>query len=152
MLDFAQIRRAGALAMLLLGGAVACGTDDTTEQTAAGTIESATALEVTEVRLGKAIDGAQRVTDETDDFNPGDMVYASVATSGAATGATVMARWTFEDGEVMDETTVSISPTGDAVTAFHISQPDGLPVGDYRVEVTVNGESAETKDFRVDND
>jgi hypothetical protein len=60
-----------------------------------------------------------------------------------------MARWTYEDGQPVDESTQSITPSGPAVTEFHISKPDGLPVGTYHVEIFLNGESKEKKDFEV---
>jgi hypothetical protein len=42
-----------------------------------------------------------------------------------------------------------ISPTGPAVTEFHLSKPDGWPVGNYRIEVLLNGTQAATKSFEV---
>jgi hypothetical protein len=35
------------------------------------------------------------------------------------------------------------------VTEFHISKPDGLPAGKYKVEVLLNGNAAGSKDFTV---
>ena len=49
----------------------------------------------------------------------------------------------------MKEETATITPTGPATTEFHISKPDGWPVGDYKVEILVNGTSAATKSFKV---
>lgn len=109
------------------------------------------AVRVTEVDLGKSIGADMRVSDDddTDDFAPGDTIYASVATTGSATGSTLTARWTFEDGQVVDESSQTISPTGQAVTEFHISKPDGFPAGSYQVEILLDGTSVETKDFEV---
>jgi hypothetical protein len=115
----------------------------------AGTATATTALRVTDVELGRAVGADKRVTDATDNFNATDVVYASVHTSGSASNATLMARWTFEDGQVVDESTQRIAPTGDAVTEFHISKPGGLPKGKYKVEVFVNGTSVESEEFTV---
>ena len=60
-----------------------------------------------------------------------------------------MARWTFEDGQVVDEKTEAIAPTGEAWTEFHISKPGGLPKGKYKVEVFLDSKSAGTKEFEV---
>jgi flagellar hook assembly protein FlgD len=95
------------------------------------------------------VDANKRVTDETDDFKQADVIYASVVTSGAAPNTNVTARWTFQDGQVVDSTTQVISPSGDAATEFHISKPGGLPKGKYKLEVLVNGTSAETEEFEV---
>ena len=46
----------------------------------------------------------------------------------------------------------SIAPTGPAVTEFHIAKPDGWPLGKYKVEILLNGQTAQTKDFTVKKD
>jgi hypothetical protein len=106
-------------------------------------------VRVTDVTLGRAIGGDRSVTDRTDTFKPNDTIYASVATDGTAESVTLRARWTFEDGQVVDESSRTISPRGREHTEFHISKPDGWPTGRYRLEVFVNERSAETKEFRV---
>ena len=146
------------LTTLLVAATAACAKKDAdraadTVAAAPGTLPAPTttpaaALAVTDVRLGKAVDANKRVADDTDDFKPGDTIYASVLTSGAASG-TVHARWTFEDGQLVDSTTQNISPTGDAATEFHISKPGGLPKGKYKLTVLLNGTEARTKDFEV---
>ena len=50
---------------------------------------------------------------------------------------------------MVDETSQTISPTGPAVTEFHIMKPDGFPAGDYNVEILLNGTVAERSDFEV---
>jgi hypothetical protein len=105
-------------------------------------------LAVTSVNLGKSLGPDKRVAAETTTFAKGDTVYASVATSGNA-GGTLAARWTFQDGQVVDETTQSVGATGPAVTEFHVSKPSGWPTGSYKVEVMLNGAPAQSKEFRV---
>jgi hypothetical protein len=140
---------------LLLLGVAACGKkdgDDAAAGTAVGTpaaTPAASNVSVTDVRLGKAVDANRRVTDDTDDFKASDMIYASVLTSGATPGATVHARWTFEDGQLVDSTTQTIATTGDAATAFHIMKPGGFPKGKYKLTVMLNGAEARTKEFEV---
>jgi hypothetical protein len=48
------------------------------------------------------------VTAEQDDFSPRDTIYVSVLTTGSAPSATVTARWTFEDGQVVKEVTLAV--------------------------------------------
>ena len=81
----------------------------------AGTATATTALRVTDVELGRAVGADKRVTDATDNFNATDVVYASVHTSGSASNATLMARWTFEDGQVVDESTQTIGDIASGV-------------------------------------
>jgi hypothetical protein len=128
-------------------GAAACGGDRAGDETAAGTVTDA--LSVTDVKLGKSVDANMQITDETDDFAPTDRIHAVVSTTGTAASATLTARWTFEDGQVVDETTQSIAPTGPANTEFHISQANGLPPGNYRVAILLNGTEVETEEFEV---
>ena len=106
-------------------------------------------LAVTSVNLGKSLGPDKRVTAETTTFAKTDSVYASVATSGSGTGGTLAARWTFQDRQVVDETTQSVGAAGPAVTEFHVSKPSGWPVGSYKVEVMLNGAAAQSKEFRV---
>lgn len=142
--------RASTLALCLLVAAAACSKTDRTEERDAGAVATVANLAVTEVDLGKGVDADKRIVDKTDDFDPGDVVYASVATTGSASNATLRARWTFEDGQVVEETSQTISPTGAAVTEFHISKPGGLPKGKYKLEVLLNGAVVESEEFKID--
>ena len=78
-------------------------------------------------------------------------IHAVVKTEGAASGATITARWTFQDGQVVNEKSETISPTGTRTdyTHFMISKPSGWPVGKYTLHVLVNGNEVEKKDFEV---
>ena len=49
----------------------------------------------------------------------------------------------------MKEEKQTIAPTGPASSEFHISKPDGWPVGDYQVEIFVDDKSAQSKSFTV---
>ena len=146
-------RRTAMLAALLLVSVTACGKNDADEAgttTAdAGTIAPANNLSIGDVKLGKAIDANKRVTSESDDFRAADVIYASVETRGAASNASLTARWTYEDGQLVDSLTQVISPTGDAATEFHISKPGGLPAGKYKLTILVNGTEVESEDFEV---
>ena len=148
--------RASLLAALVL--VAACKkdrTDDTAGGTAAGTVEQqtlpASTLRVTEVDLGRTLQGDSALADETDDFRPSDAIHALVRHSGTATGATLTARWTFQDGQVVDERTETISTTGTGThfTHFTISKPSGFPKGNYKLQILLNGQAVESKDFEV---
>ncbi len=128
----------------------ACGGNETEEMPSPQMTESGDALRVTDVNLGSSIDADRVVFAPTSSFAPTDTIYASVETEGTDSGATLTARWRYEDGQVVDETSQSISPTGSATTEFHISMPNGLPSGDYTVEILLNGESVATESFEVE--
>jgi hypothetical protein len=141
-----------ALPLVALALAVvpmACGRGESDVDTTPALESAEQPVRVTLVELGRAIAPDRRVTAATTEFATSDTIYASVVTEGTAPNATITARWTFEDGQVVDESTQTLSPTGTAVTEFHISKPDGWPTGRYRVEILLNGTSTQTKEFDV---
>lgn len=107
-------------------------------------------VEVTGVTLGRAVGPDRRITDETTTFQPRDTIYASVATEGVAPSATLVARWTYEDGQVVDETSRSIAPNGPEVTEFNVSKPDGWPAGGYEVVILLDGAEVGRESFSVE--
>lgn len=110
---------------------------------------NAPAFRVQGIELGKSIMADKRVANGSDTFARTDTIYASVVTEGSAPSKTIVARWTFQDGQVVKEETLTISPSGTAATEFHITKPTGWPVGKYQVEILVDGASVGTKDFEV---
>lgn len=142
-----RTRRISALALSCAAfiAAAACGNQARGNTNTSG---GANTIAVTDINLGRAINADLTIKDNTTTFRPVDMVYASVETKGAAP-ATLGVRWTYQDNQVVEDGTREIHPTGPTRTEFHISKPDGLPKGHYRLEVTLNGASAGTKDFEV---
>lgn len=139
--------------LLLAGMLIAAGCGD--RETETGATEEPTAaaeVEVTEVSLGRAIGADKTVTEPTTTFGPTDTIYASVRTEGTAASSTISARWTFEDGQVVDESSQTIAPTGPEVTEFHLSNPGGWPAGDYEVAISLDGQPVETQSFTVEAD
>lgn len=141
---------AGLLAILLSTtlAAMACQREEATD-TADDTdiIEDAgPALEVSGVTLGRSIGTDMRVTEEVGDFAPTDTIYASVETTGTGSG-TLSARWTYEDGQVVDEGSQPISGAG--VTEFHVSNPAGWPAGHYEVVISLDGAEVGRSGFDV---
>jgi hypothetical protein len=109
---------------------------------------AAAAVNVADVTLGKHIGADKKVTDATDTFAPKDQIYASVHTTGTNSGK-ITARWTFQDGQVVDERSETISGKGDDYTEFHVAKPSGWPAGKYTLHVLVDGNEVQTKDFTV---
>lgn len=104
---------------------------------------------LTSVSLGNAVDAGQNVTMPADSFGSKDTIHASVATNGSAANSAISAKWTYQDGQVVNQETKTIAPTGPAVTEFHIQKADGWPLGEYNVEISIDGKVADTKKFTV---
>ena len=124
-------------------------TDDASTTTSGGAVADAPVIEVVEVDLGKGVQADKTIRGETDNFAQRDSVFASVRTNGTADNATLTARWTFQDGQIVDERSETISPMGEAHTTFFIAQPTGLAKGKYTLIVLLNGAEAQKKEFEV---
>ncbi|MHB1224927.1 MAG: hypothetical protein ACYC2G_12945 [Gemmatimonadaceae bacterium] len=109
----------------------------------------AAAIQVTDLEVGRALGPDGGVVEDIDDFAAGDTIYAVAHTTGMASGATLTARWTYGDGQVVDESSQTISPTGPARTEFHVSKAGGWPAGDYKVTIMLDGREVESEEFKV---
>jgi hypothetical protein len=139
-----------ALACVLGLALVACGRSETTAPPASAPPVSANApARVSAVELGNAIGADKRVRSPAASFAPSDTIFASIATEGSAPSLVLAARWTYEDGQLVNESRETIAPTGPATTEFHIAKPDGFPAGRYKVEITADGAPAATREFEV---
>jgi hypothetical protein len=107
------------------------------------------AVTVSSVDLGTAVGPDQKVTAPATTFSPKDTIYAAVSTTGTAPNAVLNAKWTYQDGQTVNESSQTIAPNGPAVTSFHISKPDGWPAGNYKVEISLDGNSVASKEFAV---
>jgi uncharacterized protein YfaS (alpha-2-macroglobulin family) len=104
---------------------------------------------VSRIELGTAVGADGRITAPAATFAPADTIYVSVLTEGQAPGATLSARWTYEDGQLVSEGRETLGASGGAATEFHIAKPDGWPAGRYRVEIALNGRPAGAREFEV---
>jgi hypothetical protein len=117
---------------------------------ATGTTGTGVGIRVSHIDMGRSLSADKTINDDTDSFKPNDTIYASIVTEGAAPTATLKAHWTYQDGQVVHDSTQTIAPTSDTRTEFHISKPDGWPTGKYKLEVFLNGSSAATRNFDVE--
>jgi hypothetical protein len=101
------------------------------------------------VETGKAIDADKKVVTPSATFGLRDTIYASVSTDGAAPSKTLKATWTFQTGQTVKTDSQTIAPTGPASTEFHISKKSPWPAGKYKVEISVDGASAGSKEFEI---
>ena len=138
--------------LLIVAALAACAKKEApvdTTQAAPATVPAPSAFSVMDIDMGRHIDAEKKISDKTDDFAPKDTIYASIHTTGAATNKAVVAKWTFQDGQTVDEQTTTISPTGDGYTEFHIAKPAGFPKGKYTIHVLIDGAEVRTKDITV---
>jgi len=99
----------------------------------------AVGVTISGIDLAKAIGPDQRAIGAQTVFAPTDTIYAVVSTNGSAQSVTLAAKWTYQDGQTVNESSQSIAPTGPAATAFQVAKPDGFPAGKYKVEITKDG-------------
>jgi hypothetical protein len=101
------------------------------------------------IELGNQIGADKRVLAPALSFAPGDTVYASIATQGETQGVVLAARWSYEDGQTVADSSETVASAGPTVVEFHIAKPDGWPAGRYRVDVTADGRPAGAREFEV---
>ncbi|WP_291778350.1 hypothetical protein [Luteibacter sp.] len=110
-------------------------------------------LKVGSVTLGNAVGADKKVAKAKNAFAPNDKtIYASVATEGSTAGATLAAKWTFQDGDTattVSDISQSISTDGPAVTTFKIQNPNEWPEGKYKVVISLNGQAVGNEAFEV---
>ena len=108
---------------------------------------------VTAVDLGKAVGADNRVSTPVATFSPKDTIYAAVSTRTSDPAASVpgklSARWSYQDGQTVSEDSRDLNLTGDGSTAFQISKPDGFPAGKYKVDISLDGNPVQSKEFEV---
>jgi hypothetical protein len=114
---------------------------------------AADTLKVGAVTLGNAVGADKKVSKAKNAFAPSDKtIYASVATDGTTAGATLNAKWTYQDGETtttVSDISQSISTEGPAVTTFKIQNPNEWPEGKYKVTISLNGQAVGNEAFDV---
>ena len=109
---------------------------------------------VTSVDLGNAVGADMKVTAPSTTFAPKDTIYASIGTSTSDPAASVPGKlgvkWTHVDSnQTVNEETRDVNLTGTGNTEFHIAKPDGWPTGKYKVEVSLDGNVVQTREFEI---
>lgn len=108
---------------------------------------------VTTIETGRHIGTDMRISDTATTFAPRDTLFVSVVTSNATGSNTLKGVLTFQGGQVVDSATqviaAPVTTGGTSVTEFHWVKPGGWPVGDYTVEVWLDGQSAGTRTLTV---
>lgn len=104
---------------------------------------------VAAVNLGTAVGADQKVVTPSTSFGVKDVIYAAVDTKNAAKDVFLSAKWTFQDGQVVNEEGNTFSPEADATTNFKLSNDKAWPIGKYKVEISLNNTPVKSVDFEI---
>ena len=104
-------------------------------------------LEVTAIQTGRSLNSDNSVASHTATFSPKDTMYVAVLT-GARGSGTIVVRWSL-GGRVIHEATKDVSYNDQSATDFRFQAADGFPVGEYTIEVLLDGMSVGTRRVRV---
>lgn len=105
-------------------------------------------LHMSTLQLGSKLNGDNTVGTHTTRFKPDDKIYAAVLTDATGSSA-IAARWTY-NGQMVSEEERKVRYKGAGATAFEFKSASAFPVGEYKVEILVDGQSVATRDFRVE--
>jgi hypothetical protein len=105
-------------------------------------------LNVQVIQTGKSLNSDHSVGTHTSSFRPTDTMYVSLLTVGPGAG-TMTVKWSFA-GRVINEVTKKVSYNDQAATDFRFQAADGFPIGDYTIEIIVDGKSLETRRVKVE--
>jgi len=105
-------------------------------------------LNVVGVQTGKSLNTDHSVGTHAMSFRPKDTMYVSVLTTGRGAG-TITVKWRFA-GQVIQDLTKKVSYNDQAATDFRFQAADEFPIGDYTIDVIVDGKTIETRRVKVE--
>jgi hypothetical protein len=101
------------------------------------------------LQTGKTLNSDNSVGVQGMRFTPTETMYASVLTAGAGKGR-IRVLWKFR-GSVVNEGTKDVSYQNSAATEFHLQYAGRLPVGEYTVEILIDGREVATRTLKVED-
>ena len=104
-------------------------------------------IRIASVQLGRALNTDNSVGAHTTQFKPSDTFYVAVLTEEPGASA-LTAQWRL-NGQVVSESSKDVSYMRPAATEFHLQNSGGFPVGQYHVDILIDGTLAESREFRV---
>ena len=105
-------------------------------------------LNIVGIQTGKSLNSDHSVGVHAASFHPNDTMYVSVLSSGRGKG-TITVKWSLA-GRVLQTLAKKVSYNDQAATDFRFQAADGFPVGDYTIEVIVDGKTIETRRVKVE--
>jgi len=105
-------------------------------------------LHVSTLQLGSKLNGDNTVGTHTTRFRPEDKIYAAVLTDQTGS-STITARWSY-NGQMVSEEARKETYKGAGATAFEFKSASAFPVGEYKVDILVDGQPVASREFRVE--
>ena len=100
------------------------------------------------LQLGSKLNDDHTIGVNTTRFKPDDRIFAAVLT-GATGSSTITARWIY-NGMMVGEESRQVSYKGAGATSFEFKSASAFPVGDYKVDILVDGQPVQSREFRVE--
>ena len=101
------------------------------------------------ITLAKRLDSSQKPIDSTKVFDETDTFFCSVQVENLGSGSQVTASW-YYGGQLLDQFTLTVDAPGSGHLGFNLASQEGRwPVGDYKIEVALNGALVKTENFSV---
>lgn len=99
------------------------------------------------IQLGRSLNQDNSVASLTSTFKPDETVYVAVLNPERGDG-TISVKWYF-GAQMLSERSKTVSFKGAGATSFNLQSAAGFPLGDYSVEVLLDGASVGKRNFNV---
>lgn len=107
------------------------------------------------ITLGTSVGQDRSIPEPATRFSSdaGTLYAAVVLTSSqpdTPTQGTLQARWSFQDGQLVDERSEAFDFTGQDTINFRVRHQDGWPAGDYTLATEIDGQPAQRVTFTIE--
>lgn len=104
-------------------------------------------LTVSTIQVGRSLNEDSSISSLTTTFKPNETVYVAVLNPDRGEG-TIGVKW-YYGTQLLSEREKPVKFKGSGATEFNLQSAAGFPLGDYSVEVFLNGTSAGRRNFNV---
>jgi hypothetical protein len=105
---------------------------------------------VASITMTKAVDKDKNATSPTSEFKSKERIIASIKSDNVVAGNMMVAKWLFvKSNQVVRVDSTRLQKSGSETTESSIESKKGLPPGDYKVEVSLDGKMEKSADFKV---
>lgn len=102
---------------------------------------------VSTIQVGRALNQDGSIASLTSTFKPNETIYVSALNPERGNG-TIGVKW-YYGTQLLSEREKKVNFKGASATEFNLQSAAGFPVGDYSVEVFVDGASVGKRNFNV---
>ena len=104
-------------------------------------------LTVGTIQVGRSLNEDNSIASLTTTFKPSETIYVAVLNPDRGEG-TVGVKW-YYGTQLLSEREKPVKFKGPGATEFNLQSAAGFPLGDYSVEVFLNGQSVGRRNFNV---